>query len=254
MPRVTRCFGYYCLIASKPDKLKHLSAPCFEIKLPDEQQSMNGISIGYTQVPTDSANIERIKFYEELGVIVIDSNSVSYLFMSPWETSKSEPNSEELLAEPALIDSNWQPIPSEELYSIYLKTAQTMPKKYWEIFMMNGQEFKTYVVRATLKTVESYNYKGIGVFETDQIKGLLRFGSADSPSTMYAIVFSKQSDITQGIRVKSDFEGKSEDAMFSLLSSYRFLITELPEQDQLCQSISSELEKHDTFEIIYSQE
>jgi hypothetical protein len=247
-----RCYYYYAFFSSQPEKLTRLAAQAIEIELP-KKRGMAGVLLGYAQTPISSTNVEHIKFYGEINLVVIHLNTVSYRFELPWETSEPEPRTKEPLSIPPLIDIKWRPRPSEELFQLELKAARMMPKKYREVLMMSNREFADYMEHAFVKTTVP-NQDGTGIFEAEQIKGFVHFGMGDTPTILYAEVFSKQSDITQVISVQSDSVEKSKEAMFFLLASYRFLITELPEQDKLRQLIVSELGKYETFEVVQPQE
>jgi len=98
------------------------------------------------------------------------------------------------------------------------------------------------MTRCFLKTVHRYNQKGIGIFETDSIKGLLRFGAASHPCKMVADIFSKNSVVVQEILITSDSEEMTKDIMFSLLSSYTYLIDKPPNESTLKELIYNALD------------
>jgi hypothetical protein len=123
-----------------------------------------------------------------------------------------------------------------------------MPKGYTEIFFMPRREFLEYLILAGAKSQNVMNQNGIGVFETQYIKGIVRFGQVKKPGVFAIEVFSKEGNICQDIRIISKDPAKSKDALLSLLGSYRFLIVEAPDEDALHELIMTELEKHDKFQ------
>ncbi len=248
---IRRCYYYHQLFGSQPKKIAQLSAEVIEIQLPKARIS-TGISLGYAKTSIEPTATQLIKFIEHLDCVVLESNSVSTIFEQPWDTSKSsDPLPSDPRIPPPLIEFRWRPLPSNELFRHNLDAARIKPKGYIELFIMSNRRFSNYMELAITKTMMPYTQQGIGVFETEHVKGLICLGHHETPGILYADVYAKQSNVMQSITVKSDSAETSKHTLFSLLTSYEFVISEIPETDKLRQLIKSNLEKYETFEIVF---
>lgn len=274
IPGLLRCYVYHNL-TSKASWLARLSVKPSKIELPVNEQ-VSVLSLGYSQFAFEPELICSIRC--RVTGLMIDCNECGFCFLppysKPYDTFKSDSiNTEAELATmseeigipisgPGMSEKEWQLLESDSVaarltremieapYSWSIKVANTMPKKYSEIFFEHSDKFKEYIMLAFTKIRFTQNDKGIGIFEGKYVRGLIRFGSHEKPGQLYAEVYSKDSNISQGIIVQSDEPEKSKRFLLSLLASYRFLITEIPDEDALRELIMTELEKHDKFQVV----
>ena len=112
---------------------------------------------------------------------------------------------------------------------------------------MPEHEFREYMISCFLKTAYMYNQNGIGIFENNNIKGVVGFGAVHEPYRMVADVYSKDTAIAQTIMVRSDSPEKTEEILLSILSSYTYLIEQPLDDDALNEIIVDSLGSHPLF-------
>ncbi len=222
VPGLWRCHWYHKFITTIPYATSTLSKKPTIIQLP-VNESADSLSFGFAQVCIIPQLINSIRCPEDTTCVIIKYKKSTVAFMEPFNIS-------------------------EDMFAVEVKAAQVKPKSYPEILLMPTEEFHIYMTLAFVKSMSDYNENGIGIFKTQHIKGLVRFGKPDSPGRILADVYSRDSKILQAIFVHSDPPEKSKEILFELLASYRFLITEVPEEDVLRKLIVAELEKNDKFE------
>jgi hypothetical protein len=247
VPPLLRYYRYYKFVISSSrvansegeifegSVLNTLSLIPLEIKL-DHLSSEAVFSLGYAVVCIDQNEIQEIKVRN--ASIDVKGDKYSILFRPPFEAVKTT----DLALEHSYDKRAVLKILPDDPFDAEVKIAQTLPKTFFQICFMSSEEFGGYMTRCFLKTVDRFNQKGIGIFETDNIKGLLGFGDASRPQQMLAMVFSKNSAVSQGIIVTSDSPERTKDIMFSLLSSYTYLIEEPPDEPTLNKLISDALD------------
>lgn len=224
IPGIVACSLYHKII-SKPQALEILSVEPQNIKLPEPNLDCN-FSLGFAEMSLCPNSINTISYRPQIGVICrTDSNCLTYSFLPP--------------------DN-----PAEVTYEVLVKAANVMPLKYSEIFFSKPYSIYYRIMTAYIfKVSQSFNQKGIGLFETKNIKGLIHFGSQKNPYNIMADVFSKDGNISQLISVCSGSPEKSKEAMFSLLSSYRLTISQANDSNYLDELVMSQLSGNSKFEI-----
>lgn len=242
-PRLSRCYSYHKYFVSEPLAFATLSHKPSIIELP-EPQSSNSFSLGPAQVCIDAELIRSIRYIEETESIVVECKNWSFVFLDLFNVFEAfDDISPHLRVEykiaGKLIDT----------YDSEVRAAHSMPRKYSEIFLMRPDEFREYMAFCFLKSMVLFNQNGIGIFETEAVKGFVRFGGLEKPGRLLADVYSKESNICQTIVVISDSPERSKEALFLLLASYRFLIPEVPEEEKLRDLIVTALKKSDKFEV-----
>jgi hypothetical protein len=226
-PRIMVCNSYHKMI-SRPLALETLSIKPQQVILPQPNNSCV-FSLGFAEMPLCPNSIRTIRYNKGLGVSCRDdSNSITYLFALPRN-------------------------PSEITYDLQLKMANTRPINYSEIFFSNIDEVVCRIRSAYIFKVSNVlNQNGIGIFETERIKGLIRFGRKKYPDEIEAEIFSKDGKVTQDILVISESPQKSKEAMFSLLSSYWITIPQADVNDSnyLDKLIMGQLSGNSKLEIV----
>jgi hypothetical protein len=241
---IFRCYGYKKVVISSPDGLANLSGKFSKLDIPNNSGPV--LSLGFAYVGIEPNSINLISYWKDVNSInvYIDSNDCRFLINWPWATTWSTTDSNSIRSSslPSILTKD--PFG----YEFGVKAANTMPKTYIEIFFMHPKEFLEYLTLAGAKAQNVMNQNGISNFETENIRGIVRFGQRKSPGVFAIEVFCKEANICQDIRVISKDPAKSKEVLLSLLSSYKFLISEVPDEDSLKELILSEITKHDKFQ------
>jgi hypothetical protein len=224
VPHITVCYLYHSII-SKPLALETLSIKPQQLELPEPNNSCVFL-LGFAETPLCPNSISSIRYDKGTGLICkTDSNSIKYYFLPPEN-------------------------PAEITYDLLVKTANTMPIKYSEIFFSKPRSIYYRIGSAYIfKVSDVFNQRGIGLFETERIKGIIRFGTKNNPYNIKADIFSKDGNVTQSVVVGSESPEKSKAAMYNLLSSYQFTISEANDSNVLDKLIMDQLSGNSKFEI-----
>jgi hypothetical protein len=224
-PRITNCWLYHELISSEPQNLEILSVKPQKIELPPPNRSCV-FPLGYAQTPLCPDYMSSILYIQGVRIVCrCDSSRITYSFFLPEN-------------------------PAEATYEMLVEAANVMPINYFEMFFSKPRSIYYRIMSAyILKVSQPCNRRGIGLFETENIKGLISFGLKDNPCVLHAEIFSKDGNVSQEITVFSESPQKSKEALLSLLSSYRFTITQTPEINYLDELIINELGDNSKFKI-----
>lgn len=241
-----RCWSYHKIIAIHPDGLVNLSGKPSRLEVPQDNNNPV-LSLGYARVGIPPESIGMITCIGDAKThIVVATNECKFLFIPPCSSTWSilDPNSVRTSRLPSIF--RYDPFG----YNFGVRAANTMPKGYATIFFMHPQEFLEYLILAAAKAQEVMNQNGVGYFETEYIRGIIHFGDIKRPGIFFVTVYSKEANILQNIRVSFNDPAKSKKALLSLLSSYRFVVTKIPDEDTLQQLIITEIRKHDKFKQV----
>jgi hypothetical protein len=240
-----QCYTYYEIVASSPRGLANLGGPNGTFHVPIDNNAPT-FSLGYTQIGIDPLSINAINYVGGTGAdVVIDCNEYSLMLFSPWAST------------PPSIHRGW--VRSAGLarlmgedpsgYLLAVRAADTVPRSYARIFFMGRKRFAKYIALAAVKSQNVMNRNGTALFETEHVRGIIRFGQSPTPRCFELQTFSKNSEIGQTAFVFAESPQKIKQALPSLLSPYRFLVTHPPEKDTLRRLITAEIEKHDKFSL-----
>ncbi len=234
IPGLTFCCIYHNII-SEPLAMETLSIKPQIIELSQPNNSCV-FSLGFAFVPLCPDSISSIRYTKDTGLIFkTDSNSITYYFLLP--DRPLDVNEITKYSKGSIKD----------YYDLQVRIASLTLKKYSEIFF-NPHKMWLDIILARFKT-DPFNQRGIGLFETDNIKGIIRFGPKNNPCSLMVEIFSNDGNITQLITVASESPQKSKEALFSLLSSYQFTISQVPEINFLDELIVNELGGNSKFKI-----
>jgi hypothetical protein len=249
-PSLLRCYMYHKFIADRIDRfgnsegnwyvsaLNTISHKPVKIEIPPSNYK-NNFSLGYAEFYLDQNDVCEITIINE-QMVLIKCDTYGIGFFPPTETivlpsdkndhSKSKPES----------------LP-KDLYQALVKAAYAGPKTYLQIFSMPTYKFNEYMELCMFKTMFGNNQNGIGIFETDRIKGLIGFGEVQFPNKMVINVFSADSAINQNIVVRSDSPEKTRKIVMALLSSYNYLIEKPMNDSDLQKVIFDKVSVHPLF-------
>jgi hypothetical protein len=251
-----------CRLISNEDIFEILSVPASNIELPGNQQEAC-FSLGYSTFALDSEQVDSLKCY---GVgVTIESEGLWFGFLRPfshnyddlaaefdvWSIDLNIPVREPYLWERSEVHPVARRVARqmmEDRFAWSVRVARTMPKRYSEVFSAEPDEFKEYLILSMGKAVCFTRARRIGIFEGKHIAGLVRFDVGGRDGEINAEVYSKDSNVWQNIFVRSDSAQRSTEALMSLLASYRFVITEVPEEEDLEELILSAIGQHPKFE------
>jgi hypothetical protein len=229
-----QCYTYYEIIASSPRGLANLSGPNATF------------DVGYVQVGIAPFSINAINYVGDTRAdVVIDCNEYSLMSFSPW--ASTQPSIHRGWVRSAGLAGIMTENPSG--YDFSVQAAKTLPKGYCRIFFMGRKRFAKYIALAAVKSQNVMNRNGTAVFETDHVRGIVRFGQAPLPRCFELQIFAKNANIGHTAFVFADSPRKIKESLPALLTSYRFLVTQPPDKDTLRRLITAEIEKHDKFSL-----
>lgn len=240
-----QCYTYYEIIAASPRGLANLSGSpgAFDVPIGDGSA---GFSLGYAQVGIDPLSIRAINYVGDTRAdIVIDCNEYSLILFSP--RASTPPSIQRGWVHSAGLAGLMSEDPSGYLFTV--RAAKTMPSGYARIFFMRQKRFAEYIALAAVKSQNVMNRNGTAVFETDHVRGIVRFGEAPVPRCFELQIFSRNSNIGHTAFVFADSPQKIRESLGALLSPYKFLVAQPPDKDALRRLISAEVEKHDKFNL-----
>jgi len=266
---LTQCYAYHQMISDSSWSAQ-LSIKPKRIELHKNPEASD-ISLGYAQVAIQPELIRSIGCLRPT-LIDIRCSECSILFMEPFSQTYEEISQRSVVRESPFLsgydlwrDAGQREVLSrevllahplgqltlemiEEPYSWKVKVVNTVPKTYREVFSMKRDVFEEYICLALAKVIMPHAENGIGVFETETVRGIVYFGFGGEDKTkVKAHVYSRRSNISQGILVNSDTQEKAEKALLSVLASHRFVISEAPGKEELRKIIIEEVSKHDKF-------
>jgi hypothetical protein len=240
-----QCYTYYEIIASSSRGLANLSGPSGTFNFPIDNNTP-AFSLGYAQVGIDPLSINAINYVGDTGAdVVIDCSEYSLMLFSPW--ASTAPSIQRGWVRSAGLAGIMTENPSG--YDFSVQAAKTLPKRYSRIFFMGPKRFAKYIALAAVKSQNVMNKNGTAVFETDHVRGIVRFGQAPLPRCFELQIFAKNTNIGHTAFVFADSPQEIKESLPALLASYRFLVTQPPEKDALRRLITAEIEKHDKFSL-----
>ena len=239
---IFRCYAYKKVVLSSRDGLANLSGKPSTLDIPQDNNIPN-LSLGYALASVPSESINAITVIDD-SFITVATDKFKLSFSPPWASilSTTDSNSIQSSSLPSILAKD------PRSYEFGTKAANTMPKTYIDIFFMHPKEFLEYLILAGAKAMNVMNQNGISNFEAENIRGIVRFGQRKSPGVFAIEVFSKETNICQDITIISKDPAKSKEVLLSLLSSYKFLISEVPDEDSLRELILTEIKKHEKFQ------
>lgn len=270
-PRLLRCYTYFKLV-SEPSMLARLSVKPRIIEMPLNTEG-SVFSVGYAELFMPPESIRSVMC--EDSMVVMECNEGRFVFMPPISMTY-ENFKDESIKTPDMLDplsqlrgegekerrQAWERMEGDrvvgrlmremvvERYNWSLKVVSTMPKKYYEIFLQPPEAFKEYMWLAISKGINFCINDEIAIVEAEYVNGIIYFGRPKEPGKVHAEIYSKKSNIGQGIHLCSASLEKSKKDMLSLVSSYRFVIPQVPDEDALHSMIVREIEKHDKFKVV----
>ena len=199
----------------------------------------NNFSLGYAEFCLDQNDVCEITIVKE-QIVSIKCGTYFMCFLPPTKRIDLPPDNKNH----SKLGRELMP---NDFYQIQLKAAYASPKTYFQVFSMWTDEFAEYMTLCMFKTMYTANQNGIGVFETDKIKGLIGFGEVIFPNKMVVDLFSADSAIYQNIVIRSDSPEKTREIVLALLSSYTYLIEKPLNDSELQQLIFNTICLHPLF-------
>ncbi len=219
LPGVSRIRRYEKAF-SRPGALAVLTLSPVRVDLPQNAGEPN-ISLGYARFRLDPEAIRSIERRgNDKSVVQIEVESAWFLFMSP------SANTPLKLDEPVARAFPNAPVSQ---YDLMLRVARAAPKTWLELFLMPEGRFQVYLAEAVGKSATPRNEQGIGLFENDEIAGIIHFGEAARPGSLNAEVFSRRGDIAQGILLKAETTEEGLKRLQEILGSFSFTMERVPE-------------------------
>jgi len=243
IPGIMRYRLYHKMI-SNPDLCKNLSENPFNIIFPTAIND-EPFSIGYAQTYIPQNEIKSIQLKHNM--LYVQCENYGIMFMPPLTNKSSKYTAVEILNGIKLEKTIKNP---QQEYDWNLKTEKTLPSDDWTILMQSKDDFEKYFHLALFKTMDSARQNGIGLFQNENIKGIIHFGSEKKPTTVKAQVYSATQQITQDIFVESDNPDISANIIIDLLANYRFTINDPPQDKKLQDMIIAKFDNNTKFRLI----
>jgi len=170
-----QCYHYHSFLGLSKATVDRFCANAVELELPTTEAA-SGISIGYAITSIRPESAEKVAFVNDC--VVIDCNQMRFIFACPVPLRETRPSKEpntwnDYAPLPPLIPMKPPNISAAEMFDLQVRAAHTMPKRYYEIFLMNNRSFRDYIGLAVLKTFIICGENGIFIFENDNIKGFV---------------------------------------------------------------------------------
>ena len=219
-PRIQRCIAYSRIISSEhasrnpARRPKRIQLECSENTAP--------IDIGYAQAALPDQWAVSI-MRQQHAVVVRSENDESIAFMPPFYDSQLSP------------DGN---------YTSAVETAEAEPVALTDVFFMTSTEYAELVHRTLPKSFNMHNQSGIGLFRSENIRGLIRFGSLDEPGEMSVEVWSITGEVIQGILIRAE---KALQLISCVLQHFRYSVDHVPPGDVLTGMIEDAIADHELF-------
>lgn len=265
VPGCARCYAYHKVL-SGPNARASLEMQPTQVYLPVSAIG-ESIRIGYAQVPAPAQTVLSIKYIQ--GTVVFEMLDGSYAFMRP-ATESYQSFKQQSIAEYEQVRASsekdgipvcgsatsaqtwerWEANPRmaailkkafDDPYNWRLEVLRTSPKTWKEVFFCPTDQFVDYIWHALGKVLYCMPAGRIGLFNTGQTKGIIKYTFRNQPGTVMAEVWSPNGAISQEIFVSADEPSMAEERLNRVLASYRFLIDELPDKDRLDQLVLSSL-------------
>lgn len=249
--RIYQCFSYYKVFVSQTGRIANKEGKVCEVSKLNtishkpqkvelsSSDSNNNLSLGYASLALELKEIIKIRLSGLTLLFECKGYSIGFL----------PPKKPRAFSDVEYVTYFNRELLPEDAFDAQVKIANTLPKTYLQIFFMPKHEFNEHMTFCFLKTVYMYNQSGIGIFENDNIKGVIGFGAVHDPYRMVADVYSKDTSIAQEILVMSDSSEKTETILFSILSSYKYLIEQPLDDTALEEAIIGALGSHPLFHL-----
>lgn len=238
LPGVSRIRRYEKAF-SRPGAFAVLSMSPIRVDLPRNTGEPN-LSVGYARFRLDPESIRSIERRgNDKTVVQITIEGAELLFMQPVGNNPLELDDSAALAFPNGPGT---------YHDRTLQVAAAAPKKWLELFFMPEKRFQVYLAEAVVKTITPRNDLGIGLFETDEITGIIHFGEASNMGGLSAEVFSRKGDIAQGILLRAATKEEGLKRIQEILGSFQFTTEHAPERrEDIAKLIFEALRGHPKF-------
>lgn len=220
-PRGARCFFYKKMIASTSENLaaqpKSVEIACSEKTMP--------LSLGYakTALPENWPTTVTVK---GTAISIFAKNGAAVVFMPPvFDTTFSD-------------DGN---------YSWSLAVARSKRQTLGAIFRMSSAEYDELIRHTFPKANNTFNQNGIGLFETERCRGIIRYGPHAEPGHINIEVWSKRGQVSQGILIHAPDADAAFRIVECVLFNLEYSIDRVPPAGTLRTSIRAALKAHHLF-------
>ncbi|TWU10282.1 hypothetical protein Pla52o_57380 [Novipirellula galeiformis] len=220
-PRLQRCIAYSNMLSSEyaawnlARHPKPIQLECSESAAP--------IDIGYAQAALPKQWAASVT-QQQHAVIVRSKDDESLVFMPPFYDSQLSP------------DGN---------YTSAVRTAESEPIALTKVFFMTSAEYAELVHRTLPKSLNKHNQRGIRLFRSENIRGLIRLGALDDPGDMSVEVWSNNGEVSQGILIHAETGEKALQLITCTLLHLRYSIDLVPPRDVLIGMIDDALTDHE---------
>ena len=132
----------------------------------------------------------------------------------------------------------------EEPFQWALQVVRTTPRSKAELFFMSSEAFQEYLLLAFEKATNGFSQRGLLIVHGKTVDAIVHLGSPDPTAGMFAAVYDRNSNVQQGISVRSTNHQESRKALLGLLSGLRYTLTKVPDRPSLVKLVHQEIEKH----------
>lgn len=129
-------------------------------------------------------------------------------------------------------------------YSEVLATTRVERVPLSALLTMSPRDFRLLAGRTYVKALNSYNANGIGHFETDDVRGIIRFGSGKAPGDVVVEVWSKSGRISQGMLIRTQDAAAAFRLARCVLCNLSYTVDRVPSEGELQKFLQDEVQGH----------
>jgi hypothetical protein len=233
-----RCYNAYKEFVSDPNRAAVLAVKPVSIDLPASSRPGN-LSVGYARFDLDVNTVKSLKVNSDS--VLIEANDYVIALMPPYNSQKLK---NDLVGVSQKDDQAGKTVSRyvEDPHAFNLDVVNTTPKTLTELIFMSRRTYDKYMADAFTKVNNPFCQVGIGTFESKDIKAIARFGTRSNPRHfMLELTSQSKPEIYQGIQIVSGSVETSQKVLKTLLSSYAYEITSVPDSNSLARMISDSL-------------
>lgn len=230
---------------------------------PAEEFQGQKLDLGYATLTLPTESIDSIKLYGEGWAVDTSFDAVRLLTIRPVQTDpgvfdehfkqdgesilhdadatfarldliRKQPQADRLMID-LFRDYRWR---------VFALNAQ--PRSFLDLLLSSGSDRALYEIKL-MASANRFARLGVALLETDATKAVIYLGEPKEPGVVYANVWSKNGKISQAIKLSSESWKTSQDAMHRILSTFRYALDEVPEEEEVKKLVAATIREHEKY-------